>query len=238
MGAAHTSFTGSSGLKARGGRVTAMTKQLDLDRAAITAAHWIRRLNQASPTLNPQHLQRRKQMTTNTQIQTGPDGTWAADKVHSTVWFAVNYLAGTLQGSFADVDAEYRDGVLSGAARVASAQVHPPHLGAHLLSPGFFDAGRYPEITFRSNDIRREGDRLTIDGELTVKGHTEPVEIIGAITDPIDDASAGQRIGIKLETKVDRKKFGINWNNPLPSGDPSLANEVTLIGDLELSKQA
>jgi polyisoprenoid-binding protein YceI len=177
-------------------------------------------------------------MSTTTQTQAGPDGTWAADKVCSTVWFAVNYLAGTFQGSFADVDAEYRDGLLSGAARVASVQVHPPHLGAHLLSPGFFDVERYPEIRFRSNDIRREGDRLTIDGELTIKGHTEPVEIIGAITGPIDDANGGQRLGIKLETKVDRKRFGIKWNNPLPSGDASLANEVTLIGDLQLSKQA
>jgi polyisoprenoid-binding protein YceI len=88
------------------------------------------------------------------QTQTRPEGTWAADKVHSTVWFAVNYLAGTLQGSFSDVDAYYRDGVLSGAARVASVQVHPPHLGAHLLSPGFFDAEQYPSRR-RSSDDRR-----------------------------------------------------------------------------------
>jgi polyisoprenoid-binding protein YceI len=177
-------------------------------------------------------------MSTTIQVQAGPDGAWSADKVHSTVWFVVNYLAGTVQGSFADVDADYRDGVLSGAARVASVQVHPPHLGAHLLSPGFFDAERYPEITFRSKHIRREGDRLKIDGELTIKGHTEPVEIIGAITDPTADADGGERLGIKLEAKVDRKKFGIDWNNPLPSGDPSLANEVTLIGDLQLSQPA
>src|SRR5262245_17159781 len=55
---------------------------------------------------NSNSSQRRKQMTTTTQTQAGPDGTWAADKVHSTVWFAVNYLAGTFQGSFADVDAD------------------------------------------------------------------------------------------------------------------------------------
>jgi polyisoprenoid-binding protein YceI len=173
-----------------------------------------------------------------TETQVVPAGTWTADKVHSDVAFAVNYLAGTFQGSFSDFDAELRDGVVKGAARVASVQVKDPNLEAHLQAPDFFDAERHPEITFESKDIHRDGDRLTIDGEITIKGHTEPVQIIGVITDPINDPYGGERFGIKLEAKVDRTKFGLNWNNPLPSGDPALADEVTLIADLQLSKQS
>jgi polyisoprenoid-binding protein YceI len=173
-----------------------------------------------------------------TELQTVPAGTWAADKVHSDVAFAVDYMAGTFTGSFSDFDAELNDGVLRGSARVASVQVKDPNLEAHIQAPDFFDAERNPELTFQSRDIRREGDQLKIDGEITIKGHTEPVEIIGVISDPINDSYGGERFGLKLEAKIDRTKFGVNWNNPLPSGEPALSNEVTLIAELQLSKQS
>jgi polyisoprenoid-binding protein YceI len=173
-----------------------------------------------------------------TQIEVVPTGTWTADKVHSDVAFAVKYLAGTFTGSFSDFDTELTDGILRGSAKVDSVQVKEPNLAAHLQAPDFFDAERNPEITFRSHEIRREGDRLTIDGEITIKGQTEPIEIAGAITDPINDPYGGERLGLQLEAKVDRTKFGISWNNPLPSGKPALSNEVTLTAELQLSKQA
>lgn len=167
-----------------------------------------------------------------------PAGTWAADKVHSTVAFAIDYMAGTFKGSFADVDAELRDGVLRGSAAVASVQVKDPNLEAHLQAPDFFDAERHPQITFESKAIRRAGNELTIDGEITIKGETRPVEIHGTISEPISDPYGGERFGVKLETKIDRTAFGISWNNPLPSGEPALSDEVTLTADLQLSKQA
>jgi len=170
--------------------------------------------------------------------QVVPAGTWSIDKVHSTIGFGVDYMAGTFQGSFGDVDAELSDGVLRGSAKVASIQVNDPNLAGHLQGPDFFDAERHPQITFESKEIRRDGDRLTIDGEISIKGHTEPVEIAGVISEPIDDPYGGERFGVKLETKVDRTKFGVSWNNPLPSGEPALSDEVTLLADLQLSKQA
>jgi len=174
--------------------------------------------------------------TTDTQVV--PAGTWGVDKVHSTVGFAIKYMAGTFQGSFSDVDAQLSDGQLTGSAQVSSISAKDPNLEAHLQAPDFFDAERYPTLGFRSNDIRREGDRLTIDGEVTIKGHTEPVEIVGHVTDPMNDPYGGERFGLQLEAKIDRTAFGISWNNPLPSGEPALSNEVTLIADLQLSKQA
>jgi polyisoprenoid-binding protein YceI len=172
-----------------------------------------------------------------TQIEVVPAGTWNADKVHSTVGFAVKYMVGTFQGSFSDFDAEVRDGVLRGSARVASVEVKDPNLTAHLQAPDFFDAERHPELTFQSRDIRRDGDRLEIQGEITIKGHTEPVHITGVIGEPIEDPYGGERFGLTLEAKIDRTAFGVSWNNPLPSGDKALSNEVTLIADLQLAKQ-
>jgi polyisoprenoid-binding protein YceI len=173
-----------------------------------------------------------------TELQAVPTGTWAADKVHSDVAFAVKYMAGTFTGGFSDFDVELTDGTLRGSAKVDSVQVREPNLAAHLQAPDFFDAERNPEISFSSGDIRREGDRLTIEGEITIKGHTEPIEITGEITDPIDDPYGGTRLGLQLEAKIDRTKFGISWNNPLPSGKPALSNDVTLTAELQLTKQA
>ena len=173
-----------------------------------------------------------------TETQAVPAGTWTVDKVHSDVAFAVDYMAGTFTGSFSDFDAEVTDGVLKGSAKVASVQVKDPNLEAHLQGPDFFDAERNPELTFASKSIDRDGDKVTIDGEVTIKGHTEPVEITGVFTEPFDDPFGGTRLGLKLEAKVDRTKFGVSWNNPLPSGEPALSNEVTIIADLQLSKQA
>ncbi len=173
-----------------------------------------------------------------TQLQAVPAGTWAADKVHSDIGFAIDYMAGTFTGSFSDFDADLSDGVLRGSAQVASIQVKDPNLTAHLQAPDFFDAERHPELKFESQNIHRDGDQLAIDGEVTIKGHTEPVEITGTISDPINDPYGGERFGLKLEAKVDRTKFGINWNNPLPGGEPALSNEVRLIAGLQLSKQS
>ena len=167
-----------------------------------------------------------------------PTGAWSVDPVHSTVGFAVDYLAGTFQGTFSKFDARVADGALSGSAEVASVQVKDENLEAHLQSPDFFDAERHPQLTFRANDITRSGDELAISGEITIKGHTEPVEIRGHISDPAPDPYGNERFGLQLEATVDRTKFGVSWNNPLPSGDAALSNEVRILADLQLVKEA
>ena len=176
-------------------------------------------------------------MTQATQ-QALPTGVWRADKVHSTVGFAVPYIAGSFHGTFSDFDARLSGGVLRGSAEVASVEVKDPNLAAHLQAPDFFDAERFPQLSFEAKDISRSGDDVTIAGELTLKGHTEPVDIKGHVNDPAPDPYGGERFGLQLEAKVDRTKFGLNWNNPLPNGDPALANEVTISVDLQLVKES
>jgi polyisoprenoid-binding protein YceI len=166
-----------------------------------------------------------------------PLGLWSADKVHSTVGFAVPYIAGTFQGTFSDFDARLSDGALLGTAQVATVEVKDPNLAAQLHGPAFFDAERFPQLSFKSNEISRAGDELTMTGELTLKGHTEPVQISGHINDPAPDPYGGERLGLRLKATVDRTKFGLTWNNPLPSGDPALGNEVTITVDLQLVKE-
>jgi polyisoprenoid-binding protein YceI len=181
-------------------------------------------------------------LSTTTQTQTAlPTGTWSVDPVHSQVGFAVDYLVGTFRGSFSPVEvtlAVAEDGTteLKGAAQAASIKVQDENLGTHLLSPEFFDAERTPEIGFAATDVRRSGDDVVVHGKLTIKGTTQPVELTGTTSDPIQDAYGNDRIGLTLETTIDRTQFGLNWNLPLPSGEPALANDVTLTAELNLVK--
>jgi polyisoprenoid-binding protein YceI len=178
----------------------------------------------------------------NTPILTlAPAGTWSLDPVHSRVDFEVRYLAGTFKGEFHEIGAELtveaERASLAGTAKVASVDVKDENLSTHLQSPDFFDAERHPELRFAAQDIRLHGDgKVSVDGELTIKGVTKPVEVSGTVTAPIADPYGNDRIGLKLSTKIDRTDFGVDWNNPLPSGDPALANDVTILAELQFVK--
>src|SRR2546423_590022 len=179
-------------------------------------------------------------ITTDTQ-QSLPVGTWALDPVHSSIGFEVGYLAGDFRGEFHEVSARIENGetpVLTGSARVASVDVKEENLTAHLQSPDFFDAERYPELSFESNEIDRDEDRITVRGGITIKGVEKPVELTGTVGAPMADPYGGERFGLKLQTTVDRTEFGGNWNTPPPDGRPALADEVRLTADLQFVKEA
>jgi polyisoprenoid-binding protein YceI len=168
-----------------------------------------------------------------------PAATYASDGVHSSAGFAVKHMLATFRGSFERVRAELNvaeDGTarLVGTVPVDSVAVKDENLAAHLQSPEFFDAERHPEIRFESTDIALDGPVVNLVGDLTIKGHTERVSAQGSLVGPIEDPSGNARVGLQLETVVDRTKFGLNWNAPLPKGGWMLADDVTLTVDLEL----
>jgi polyisoprenoid-binding protein YceI len=169
-----------------------------------------------------------------------PAGTWRLDPIHSSVGFEVDYLAGTFKGDFREVEAnlavDAESARLEGTAKVASVDVKDENLAAHLQSPDFFDAERHPELLFTADDVRLDGDAVAVQGEITIKGVTKPIELSGAVTPPLADYADNQRIGLKLSTTVDRTEFGVNWNAPLPTGQPALANEVQIVADLYFVK--
>jgi polyisoprenoid-binding protein YceI len=175
-------------------------------------------------------------MTTTLTEQQIPTGTWLLDTTHSSVAYAVRHSGVSLfKGGLADFDASLVDGELRGSAEVASITVQDENLQGHLLSPDFFDAERHPRVSFESTDIRREGDAIAVEGELEIRGVKRPVELTGTVAGPVT-TSAGQKLGIHLETVIDRTSFGITWNMELPAGGFVLENEVTLTADLELAK--
>jgi polyisoprenoid-binding protein YceI len=176
-------------------------------------------------------------MTTTEIRQALPTGTWHLDPVHSSIGFEIAYMGGAFRGQFREVDASVADAQLTGSAQVASVDVKDENLAAHLQSPEFFDVERYPELQFASTEIGG-GEELRIGGEITIKGVTKPVELTGRATEPLTDAYGRERFGLTVETKVDRTAFGLNWNLPLPSGEPALSNEVTLVAELFFVQEA
>lgn len=177
--------------------------------------------------------------TTQTKI---PAGTWNLDPVHSTVGFEIGYLAGTFRGGFRDVhlQLDVNDGParIEGTADVGSVDVTDEHLAAHLQSPDFFDAERFPELRFVAEDVDLESETVEAPGEITIKGATKLVDVAGTLSQPITDAWGNERLGLQLSATVDRTEFGLNWNMLLPTGDQALANTVTILAELQLVKAA
>jgi len=164
-----------------------------------------------------------------------PTGTWTLDPVHSSIGFGVNYSGvGTFRGTFGDFDAKLVDRRLEGVAKVGSVKVDDENLTGHLQSPDFFDAEQYPELRFVSTSIERDGARVSIQGDLTLRGVTHPVEISGSVTGPLENAHGQQRIGFDLETSVNRRDYGIAWNMELPGGGQALGDDVVITANLAL----
>ena len=174
-----------------------------------------------------------------TALQTAlPTGTWGTDKTHSTANFAIKYMVSTFRSEFTDVDVQLDttgdEPKLTGSVDPASIQVKDENFHAHLQSPEFFDTENHPQITFESTGFRVDGEDLVVDGNLTIKGDTRPVEARGVLVDPHEDPWGNTRLGVTLEASIDRSHFGITWNNPLPKGRLALANDVKLHVDLQL----
>ena len=181
-------------------------------------------------------------MSTLESTTLAPAGTtWAADPVHSNVSFEVEYAGVSIfRGSFRDFDATLEGSTLNGSARVASVDVKDEQLSGHLQSPDFFDAERHPEIAFRTDGLSvADGATIAGPGELTIKGVTRPVALKGRLGSAQSvDPFGRERLGLTLETTIDRNEFGVSWNAPNQSGGNYLGDEVTLKAELTFVRQA
>jgi polyisoprenoid-binding protein YceI len=178
--------------------------------------------------------------TTETLI--APAGTWQLDTIHSQVGFEIAYLSGTFKGSFREFDGKLvvdgDEATLEGTVKVASVDAKDDNLSAHLQSPDFFDAEQFPELRFTATDISLDGENVNVRGELTVKGVTQPTEVTGTVAAPLTDYAGRERVGLQLSTTIDRTAFGVSWNAPIPTGEPALADDVSINAELYFVKAA
>jgi polyisoprenoid-binding protein YceI len=161
-----------------------------------------------------------------------PSGTWSIDPSWSSLEFEVRKLGlvtvkGRIPG-FSGTAHGGDDASLEGTVDATSITTFDADRDGHIQSPDFFDTQRYPELSFVSTSVTTRGDELVVEGDLTIKGVTKPVELRGELSGPANDPWGNERIGLELAGTVDRTAFGLEWNAPLPGGGLLLPNEVVL----------
>lgn len=174
---------------------------------------------------------------------TVPTGTWNIDPVHSSVGFSARHMVvNTFRGEFEQFSgrlvSDDSGARIEAVAPVSSVTTRDPNLTGHLASPDFFDAERHPELRFVTRSIVRDGDGLTVEGDVTLRGVTKPVTLTGEITGPVEDPYGGSRLGVELAGQIDRRDFDITWNTELPAGGLALGYEVKLALSIEFTKEA
>lgn len=172
---------------------------------------------------------------------------WRVDPSHTNVDFAVKHMMiATVRGRFAEVDGTVRlDPSNIGASRVevsikaASLDTRVADRDAHLRSADFLDVEKYPEITFRSTHLERTGsDHLRIAGDLTIHGVTRPVTLEVTEEGQGKDPWGGERAGYSATTTIDRRDYGLLWNQALEQGGGWLVgHDVKITMDVELVRQ-
>lgn len=178
-------------------------------------------------------------MSTETLTQQIPAGTWNLDPVHSSLAFAVTHNGVTsFRSGFDEYDATLTGGEqprLEGTVEVESIGIDEEMLKGHLLSPEFFDVQRFPRLRFSSRELGVDEDgTLRVRGDLDIHGETREVEASGRFAHLGEDAHGKARVGLSVETTVDRRDFGLDWQAQLPSGGDVLDYAVTISVDLEL----
>jgi polyisoprenoid-binding protein YceI len=171
--------------------------------------------------------------------------TYAIDKSHSEAAFQVRHLVTKVRGRFKDfegavrVDRERPEGSsIEFSIDAASVDTDVADRDTHLRSPDFFDVAKYPRITFRSSRIQPRGDdRYDVTGTLTIRGVAREVTLSVTFLGSARDPWGNERAGFELETKLDRKDYGMIYNAALDNGGLLLGDEVRIVINIQAIRQ-
>ncbi|HWQ27752.1 MAG TPA: YceI family protein [Dehalococcoidia bacterium] len=168
--------------------------------------------------------------------------TWTIDKSHTSVEFAVRHMGlATVRGRFRSVDGTVETGP-DGAPRAIEARIDAASIDTgdarrdeHLRSADFLDAQRYPTLVFRSTRIAAEtGGRYRVDGHLTIRDETRPVSFEVEVTRPVTDPWGYLRAGATARGTLNRKDWGLTWNQALEFGALLVGEEIRFAVDVEV----
>ena len=174
-------------------------------------------------------------------------GTWNIDPSHSAIAFSVRHMViSKARGRFTKWSGELQFDAEKPRASSVQVTIDPASIDtadaqrdAHLRSPDFFDVEKYPQATFKSTKVQElSGDRLHITGDLTVHGVTRPVSFEAIFEGSAKDPWGGERAGFSGSTSIDRKDFGLRWNQALETGGVLVGDKVELTLEIEAVKQA
>jgi polyisoprenoid-binding protein YceI len=172
--------------------------------------------------------------------------TWQLDTTHSSITFSIRHLViSKVRGRFGKWTGSVRsENDLAGSyveAQIdaASIDTNDPQRDTHLRSADFFDVERFPEITFAADRIEPLGqDRYRVTGELNMHGVTRQVTLHVEETGRVKDPWGNDRIGFSATTTIDRKDFGLTFNQVLDAGGMALGDKVEIAIEIEAFKAA
>ena len=163
------------------------------------------------------------------------------DLVHSSIGFWVRHLmVSKVHGRFSQWSGSLEfDEQDPGASRVtvsieaASIDTREASRDAHLRSPDFLDAERFPQITFTSSSVTRKAGDLLVTGELTIRGVTRPVQLGVEYSGRVTDPWGGERLGFSAKTAINRSDFGLAWNQVLEAGGVVVGDRIEISLEVE-----
>jgi polyisoprenoid-binding protein YceI len=170
---------------------------------------------------------------------------WKVDKVHSWVGFEVSHLVvSKTKGRFTDFEGEVKfdgkdltKGTVNFTVQTASINTEDEKRDAHLKSPDFFDAEKFPTMTFVSKKVVVEDDdEFKLVGDLTIRGVTKEVTFECEFRGSIDTPWGFKKAGFSAETTIDRQEFDVSWSQSLDAGGLVVGNDVELILELEFDE--
>jgi polyisoprenoid-binding protein YceI len=174
-------------------------------------------------------------------------GDYNIDPAHSIIGFSIRHLEiAWVEGRFKDFkgtihfdESDVTKSSVEFSAKVESIDTGVEPRDKHLRTADFFDAAKYPEMSFKSTRVERRGkDGYVLHGDFTLKGVTKPVALPFTVTGAIKDPWGNTRFGVSAQTKIDRRDYGITWGKALENGGLDVGNEVTIDLQLEAVKPA
>jgi polyisoprenoid-binding protein YceI len=168
--------------------------------------------------------------------------TWSIDTGHSAIHFGVRHMMFTkTRGRFTRWTGELRlepADLTSSSVEVtidaASIDTGDQQRDAHLRSPDFLEAEKFPTLVFRSTKVDDLGDgKLRVSGDLTIRGVTRPVVLDTEYAGRVKDPWGNHRAGFTAKTSIDRSDFGLRWNMPLEGGGLVVGNKVEIELEVE-----
>lgn len=170
------------------------------------------------------------------------DGPLNLDKTHTNVGFSVRHMVvSQVRGRFNDFSAaivgnskDWTKSSVKFTIQAASIDTAVPARDTHLKSADFFDAAKYPTITFESSKITKRGDNEYVaHGTFKVHGTAREIDLPFTVAGPVKDPFGFVRVGIESHLKLNRQDYGVKWNATLDNGGLAVGNEVDIVLDLE-----
>lgn len=173
---------------------------------------------------------------------------WKIDPQHSSAQFSVRHMAiSTVRGAFSKVngtvvldDKDITKSAVDVTIDVSTVDTREPARDNDLRSDKFFDVAHYPTLTFKSKKVEQvAAGKLKVTGDLTIRGATKEVVLdVDGPTSPVKDPWGNQRAAANATAKINRQDFGVKWNATLDNGGVVVGDDVSIVIDLEMIKQA